>query len=105
MALKLTKDNFKQEVLEANVPVLVDFWAQWCGPCRMVGPFVEQVAEEYEGKAKVGKVDIDEQTELAQQYQVMTIPTLMVFKNGEIVDTIVGAVPKATLKQMLDKHL
>jgi thioredoxin 1 len=103
MELTLTNDNFTKEVLESDIPVMVDFWAAWCGPCRMVGPFIEQVANEFSGKAKVGKVNIDEQEDLAAQYGIMTIPTIMVFHKGEIVDKVVGAVPKSTLTQMLNK--
>jgi thioredoxin 1 len=105
MAITLKKDNFDATVLKADKPVLVDFWASWCGPCRMVGPFVDQIAEEFEGKAVVGKVNIDEETDLAQRYGVQTIPTLFVFKNGQVVDKIIGAVPKSKLADLLNKHL
>ncbi|MHB1314786.1 MAG: thioredoxin [Christensenellales bacterium] len=101
----LTKENFESEVMQSALPVLVDFWAPWCGPCRMVGPLVEEVANEYAGKAKVGKINIDEQEELAVKFRVMSIPTLIVFKGGKAVDTVVGAVPKAKLASMLDGAL
>ncbi|MGI6169158.1 MAG: thioredoxin [Christensenellales bacterium] len=105
MSITLQKDTFDATVLKSDKPVLVDFWASWCGPCRMVGPFVDQIAEEFEGKALVGKVNIDEEAELAQRYSVQTVPTLLVFKNGEIVDKIIGAVPKTKLADLLNKHL
>ena len=98
--LHLTKDNFKEEVLEAKVPVLVDFWATWCGPCQMVGPVIEEVAGEVTD-AKICKVDVDANPELARDYRVMSIPTLMVFKNGEAVKREVGAKPKAEILDML----
>lgn len=101
----LTEDNFEQEVLKSEQPVLVDFWAAWCGPCRMVLPLVDQLAEEYAGRAKVGKVNVDEQAKLAIEYNVMTIPTIIVFKNGEIVEQVSGAYPKAHLEEMLNKAL
>ncbi len=100
--LVITKDNFEEEVLHATVPVMVDFWAPWCGPCRMLGPTIEQIAEEYEGKAKVGKVNVDEERELAEQFGIASIPTVLVFKNGEVTDTSVGLRPKAQLTAMLD---
>ena len=99
--VNLTMENFQREVLNSEVPVLVDFWASWCGPCRMVGPLVEQIAAENQD-VKVGKVDIDAQPELAGAFQVMSIPTLMVFKDGKLSKTAVGARPKAAILAMLD---
>lgn len=100
MALTFTKENFEQEVLKSDVPVLVDFWASWCGPCRMLGPIVDELAQEVTN-AKVGKINVDEQPELAAQYGIMTIPTVLVFKNGEIAATSVGVKPKAALLNLL----
>jgi thioredoxin 1 len=105
MALQLTDAIFENEVLKSDVPVLVDFYADWCGPCKMIAPSVEQMSTEFEGKAKVGKLDVDANGETAQKYRVMSIPTLLIFKNGEVVETIVGAVPKATLEAKLNAHL
>lgn len=101
MELTLTKDNFQKEVIESGVPCLVDFWATWCGPCRMVAPIVEEVAKEVEGKAKVGKVNVDDEPELAREYNVMSIPTLIIINKGEEVERSVGAKPKAQLLKML----
>lgn len=105
MALEFSDSNFEQEVLNSDTPVLVDFWAEWCGPCRMIGPIVEELATEYDGKAKIGKMNIDNNPGTPMKYGVRSIPTLLVFKNGEVVDKIVGAVPKTTISGKIDGQL
>ena len=99
--LKITRENFENEVMKSNIPVLIDFWVPWCGPCRMMGPIIEQLAEEYEGKAKVGKVNVDEEGELSQAFGVMSIPTIVLVKDGKVVRQAVGARPKAEVEAML----
>lgn len=101
----IASGNFESEVLKSNVPVLVDFWATWCGPCRMIGPIIEEIAAEYAGKAKVAKVDVDQNQELAEQFQVRSVPTLLIFKNGNVVEQLVGAVSKKALTTRLDNHV
>jgi thioredoxin 1 len=102
MALELTDANFEENVINSDKPALVDFWAVWCGPCRMVGPLVEEIANEYDGKAVVGKVDVDNNPETAAKYGIRNIPTILFMKGGEIVDKQVGAVSKDVLAQKLD---
>ena len=102
MALEITDSNFEETVLKSDKPVLVDFWAAWCGPCRMVGPIIDELSEEYEGKAVVGKVDIDSNQQYAAQFGVRNIPTVLVFKNGELVDRKVGVSTKNDYAQALD---
>jgi thioredoxin len=100
--LEITDKNFESEVLNSDLPVLIDFWAAWCGPCRMIAPLVEELAGEYEGKVKIGKLDVDNNQQTAIKYGVRSIPTLLVFKNGEVKNTIIGAVPKSQISQKLD---
>lgn len=100
--LHVTDAEFKEKVLDSKMPVLVDFWAAWCGPCRMIAPFVEELAKEYAGKAIVAKVDTDANPQTPMNYGIMGIPTLLFFKNGQVVDRIVGAVPKAVIAKKLD---
>lgn len=102
--LELTDDNFDSEILRSETPALVDFWAVWCGPCRQIAPAVEALASEYKGKLKVGKMDVDAHQVVPQKYGIRSIPTLLVFKGGEVVDTIVGAVPKAKLEEKVKAH-
>lgn len=103
--IEVTDANFKQEVLESSTPVLVDFWAEWCGPCKMIAPVVEQLAKDFDGKLKVGKVDVDSNQQTSMQFGIRSIPTLLIFKNGRVVDQIVGAVPKQALADKVTKHL
>jgi len=106
MEVILTDDNFEAEVLKSDVPVLVDFWAPWCGPCQMMGPIIEDLSKEFDAsKAKVGKVNVDENQMVAGKFEVMSIPTFLLFKNGEVVDKLVGGVPKEKLEEMLKKHI
>jgi len=102
---EVTDTSFKEDVLESALPVLVDFWAPWCGPCRMVAPVVDEIAEQYDGRVKVVKVNTDENPNIASQYGIRSIPTLMIFKDGQRVDMVVGAVPKTTLANTLEKFL
>ncbi|SHO54242.1 thioredoxin [Anaerocolumna xylanovorans] len=103
MAHKFTDDNFEQEVLKSQVPVIVDFYADWCGPCKMMAPIIEELAENYEGTVKVGKLNVDEAPNVSSKYRVMSIPTLLFIKDGEVVDTVVGAVPKGQLTDKIEK--
>jgi thioredoxin 1 len=103
--IEVTDANFQQEVLKSDKPVLVDFWAVWCGPCRLIAPVVEEIATEYSGQLKVGKMDVDNNPETAMQFGIRNIPTLLVFKNGKVVDHIVGALPKRNLLEKLTPHL
>ena len=105
MALEFTDSNFQELALNSDKPVVVDFWAEWCGPCRMVGPVVEELAKEYDGKAVVGKLNVDNNPQVAMKYGIRSIPTILFIKNGEVVDRSVGAVPKAMLAQKLEGQL
>lgn len=105
MAIEITDSNFQEVVLQSDKPVLVDFWAEWCGPCRMVGPVVEELAKDYEGKAVIGKVNVDENPNISVQFGIRNIPALLFFKNGEVVDKQIGAVPKSVLAEKLEKQL
>lgn len=105
MALEVTDSNFDELVIQSDVPVIVDFWAVWCGPCRMVGPIVEEIGKEYEGKARVVKLDVDNNNNTAAKFGIRNIPTILFFKNGEVVDKQVGAVPKTVLVNKLEALL
>ena len=101
--IEFTDDNFDKEVLKSNLPVLVDFWAEWCGPCKMIAPIIEEIAGDYAGKVKVGKVNVDFNNQVAMQYGIRGIPALLVFKGGSVANQIVGAVPKNNITQILDE--
>jgi len=105
MEILINDGNFKQEVLEENLPVLVDFWAVWCGPCLRLAPVIEQIAKEYKGKLKVCKLNVDDAPKTAAGYEIMSIPTLAIFKNGKVVDKIVGALSKAEFENTIKKHI
>jgi thioredoxin 1 len=101
----VTNDNFKAEVLESDIPVLADFWAEWCVPCKMVGPILEQMAEEYKGKLKVAKINVDQEGDLAFNYKIQSIPTILLFHNGEVAKQQIGAVPKKALEELVKEYL
>jgi len=104
-ALHLDEKNFEAEVLKSSLPVLVDFWAEWCGPCKMIGPIIDQLSVELQGKIKIAKINVDESPELAGKFNVMSIPTLLIFKAGQPVDQIIGAMPKDKLLAKINPHL
>jgi len=103
--LQVTSSEFEKNVIESEIPVLVDFWAEWCGPCKAIGPAIEQLATEYDGRAKVYKVNVDVEGEIAMKYGIMSIPALLVFKNGKVVDQMVGAAPKANIAALIERSL
>lgn len=103
--VEITDANFQQEVLDSDQPVLVDFWAVWCGPCKMIAPVVEEIAKEYDGRLKVGKMDVDSNPDTSIQFGIRSIPTLMVFKGGKVVEQIVGALPKRNLLEKITPHI
>ena len=105
MEVHLTSNNFKEEVINSSLPVLVDFWASWCMPCLMIAPYIEELAREYEGKIKVCKLNVDEAPDIATQFGIMSIPTLMIFKDGKVVDKTVGALPKGELEKFILPHI
>ena len=105
MVYKFDESNFEAEVLKSDLPVFVDFYADWCGPCKMMSPVIDKLAEEYEGKIKVGKVNVDENGDLAVKYGIMSIPNMIFFKNGEVADRVVGAIPKPAMKEKFEKNI
>jgi thioredoxin 1 len=105
MEVKVNDSNFKKEVLESNIPVLVDFWADWCGPCKMITPAVEEIAKEYQGKLKVCKVNVDEARQTAANYGIMSIPTLIIHKDGKVMEQIVGAVSKSVIEEKIKPYV
>ena len=105
MVHKFTESNFDAEVLQSDLPVFVDFYADWCGPCKMMSPVIDKLAQEYDGKIKVGKVNVDENGDLAVRYGIMSIPNMVFFKNGEVADRVVGAIPKPAMKEKFEKNI
>lgn len=105
MKVELTTENFKSEVLESEVPVLVDFWAEWCMPCKMIAPILDELSSEYDGKLKIGKLNVDEQGELAAQYNIVSIPTMLLFNGGVVVNQQIGAVPRPKIEGMVQEHV
>ena len=105
MVYKFDESNFDAEVLQSDIPVFVDFYADWCGPCKMMSPVIDKLAEEYDGKIKVGKVNVDENGDLAVKYGIMSIPNMVFFKNGEVADRVVGAIPKPAMKEKFEKNI
>ncbi|HNX44523.1 MAG TPA: thioredoxin [Bacteroidales bacterium] len=105
MALQFTDATFEEQVLKSNIPAVVDFWAEWCGPCRTIGPLIEELAKEYEGKVMIGKVDVDANPDIVARYSIRNIPTILFIKGGEVIDKQVGAVPKSVLAGKLEKLL
>ncbi len=103
--VEITDANFEEEVIKSDIPVLIDFWAVWCGPCKAIAPLVEELSVEYEGKVKIGKIDIDNNQAVSVKYGIRSIPTLLIFKEGKIVDQIVGVVPKAQIVSKLEPHI
>ncbi len=105
LVVHVTDDSFKKDVVESGVPVILDFWAEWCGPCKAIAPILKDLAKDYEGRAKIAKLDVDSNPNTAAQFGIRGIPTLLVFKGGKEVDRIVGAAPKGTYQKLIDKHL
>ena len=103
--IEINESNFENEVKKSEVPVMIDFWAAWCGPCRMIAPFVEEASSTYDGKLKVGKLDVDNNQRIASEYAIMSIPAVLFFKNGQVVDQVIGAIPKKALFDKIDKVL
>ncbi|WP_069999598.1 thioredoxin [Cellulosilyticum sp. I15G10I2] len=105
MAYKFTDNNFEEDVLQSQMPVVIDFYADWCGPCKMMSPVIDELASDYEGKVKIGKLNTDENRSIATKYNIMSIPTILLMKNGQVVDTVVGAMPKTALQDKIDRML
>ena len=103
--VEVNDSNFDAEVIKSDTPVLVDFWAEWCGPCKMIAPTLEEIAKEYDGKLKIGKLDVDSNQGVSMKFGIRSIPTLLIFKNGQVVDQVIGAVPKKMLVEKISKHL